>query len=129
MIPTFIIPGAPRTKKTHNRVVQAGRFTKVLPSIQFVEWNESAQIHLIWVRRDHFPRPLDVPVNVRALFYRDRDVGDAAGYYQALGDALQEARIIRNDVLIKQWDGSRLLVDKKRPRIEVELTEIPMMFR
>lgn len=123
---SFTIPGAPRTKKTSNRLVRVGRFCKVLPSKAFVEWNETAQIYLNRVRaaspmwlRDSKGRQ----VNCCATFYRKTDTGDATGFYQGLADALQEARIIENDKLIVSWNGSRLLKDAMNPRIEVTLTE------
>lgn len=123
---SFVIPSAPRTKKTSNRIVRVGRFQKVLPSKAFVEWNAIAQIYLnrvrsaspMWLRDSRGRR-----VNCAALFYRKTNVGDATGYYQALADALQEARIVENDKLIVTWNGSQLLKDAANPRIEVTLTE------
>jgi hypothetical protein len=125
---SFVIPGAPRTKKNHGRIVQAGSRKKILPSKAFEKWNADAQVYLINVRRGIFPEAvwtaIKVPVNCRALFYREARCGDAVGYYQALADALQEGRIVQNDVLIESWDGSRILRDTKNPRIEVTLTEL-----
>lgn len=126
----FTIVGAPRTKKTSNRIVRCGKFPKVLPSLAFVEWNKVAQLHLLnWKTQmrqyEHLqPFPVTTPVNCRALFYRDALRGDACNYYEAIADALQEAGIVHNDSLITQWDGSRMLLDRKNPRIEVELTAI-----
>lgn len=91
----------------------------MLPSVQFEEWNQVAQIHMLRLQ----PREtIQQPVNCRALIYRDANRGDAVGYYQALADALEDARIVHDDVLIVSWDGSRLLKDAKNPRIEVTLT-------
>lgn len=123
---SFVVPGAPRTKKTSNRIVRVAGFSKVLPSKAFEEWNKIAQIYLNRVRsasplwlRDSRGRE----INCRALFYRQTLIGDATGFYQALADALQEARLVENDRLIVSWDGSRLLKDAENPRIEVLLTE------
>lgn len=115
----FIIHGAPRTKKNHGWRTKTGR---QMPSKAFAEWNKQAQMWLMTVRvlyRDMLP--IDKPVNCRALFYRDAERGDAVGYYQALADALQEARIVEDDKLIVSWDGSRLSKDAEGPRIWVEL--------
>jgi Holliday junction resolvase RusA-like endonuclease len=114
---SFTIPGAPRTKKNHGRLVRAGGRHRLIPSAAFGAWNAVAQVHLLKIDT----MPLLVPVNCRALFYRDALRGDAVGYYQALADALEEARIVENDALIVQWDGSRLLKDAANPRIEVTL--------
>lgn len=111
--------GAPRTKKTSNRVVRAGRFTKVLPSEAFERWEALAvpQMRIAWAGR----APIAHAVNVRAVFYRDAERGDAVGYYQALADALETAGVLVNDKHIVSWDGSRLAKDKNRPRVEVEI--------
>jgi hypothetical protein len=60
-------------------------------------------------------------VYVSALFFREADIGDSAGYYQAAGDALETAGVLTNDKVIKHWDGSRLLVDRKSPRVEIDV--------
>ena len=59
-----------------------------------------------------------------ALFYRQKRIGDANGYYQGLADALEAAGVLADDKWIVQWDGSRLRKDKDRPRIEVTLTAV-----
>ena len=68
------------------------------------------------------PRPLDVPIAVRAIVYRQREAGDLAGYIQAIGDILETAGVVENDERIKSWDGTRLAKDAHYPRIELELT-------
>lgn len=113
----FTIPWAPRTKKNHGWRTKSG---KQMPSHAFMEWNAKAQIRLIPIRQRG---TIQTPVNCRALIYRDRLSGDAVGYYQALADALEDARVVHDDVLIVSWDGSRLLKDAKNPRVEVVLTE------
>jgi hypothetical protein len=73
-------------------------------------------------------RPLSAcliaPYNCAAIFYRDANRGDAVGYYQGLADVLEKAQVITNDKFITQWDGSRLLVDRENPRVELVLTEV-----
>lgn len=68
--------------------------------------------------------PIDREVNCRALFYRDARRGDLLGYQQGLADLLQEWEVITNDRLIVGWDGSRMLTDRDRPRVDVELTSV-----
>ncbi len=70
--------------------------------------------------------PITGPVSIEATFYRDALRGDAAGYYQALADLIQEPHgkrgglgIILDDKQIQHWDGTRLDKDKGNPRIEV----------
>ena len=116
---TLVIEGAPRTKKTSNRILRFGRFNKIVPSEAYLAWRDAAvpqlreQGRLVsWAR----------PVNVRAVVYRDANRGDLIGYLQGLADALQEAGVIVDDKFITGWDLSRLAKDAVRPRIEIEIT-------
>lgn len=141
----FEVPGPPRTKKTSNRIVQirsksGGRsFTKILPSEAFEGWFKSAMTHAPLIRarvaRAGVQLPITAPVQVSAAFYRERLSGDLTGFMQALADWLQEPRrsesgkttrqgagIISDDSQIVSWDGTKLLKDASRPRIEVEIT-------
>lgn len=120
------------------------------PSEAYEQWFKDA----LWqapeicrnLRRDGVQLPIKQPVNVCARFYRERLSGDACGFYQALGDWLQAPRdsktkpgkrsregagIIDDDSLIASWDGSLLLKDAVRPRVEVTISlietgQIPM---
>jgi Holliday junction resolvase RusA-like endonuclease len=121
----LVVPSAPRTKKTGQRIVKAGKFSKILPSKAYLDWEKTAILHLT----PHLAKlsdilPLECAVNCAATFYRDAKRGDACNYYQALADMLQKAGVIRNDVQIEQWDGSRLTKSDTYPRIEVLLEEI-----
>jgi Holliday junction resolvase RusA-like endonuclease len=120
---TFVITGAPRTKKNSSVMdFRSGR-TRKLPSKPFQEWNKSAQMQLAIVRAGRRRFPITIPVNVRAFIFREQASGDASNYYQAIADALQEGRIVTNDSLIVSWDGSRLLKDAVNPRVEISIME------
>jgi hypothetical protein len=67
-------------------------------------------------------RAIDRRMNLEALYFRDAERGDLFGFHQGLGDFLQEWGIITDDVLIRTADGSKLLKDVQRPRVELELT-------
>jgi Holliday junction resolvase RusA-like endonuclease len=119
------VPGIPRTKKNSPRIVRIGNFNKILPSKAYLDWEKAAILHLtphLAKLRDILP--LECPVNCSATFYRDANRGDACNYYQALADMLEKAGVIRDDVQIEQWDGSRLTKSDTYPRIEVLLEEI-----
>lgn len=117
----LVVYGPPRTKKTSNRIVRAGRRRYVLPSAPHQRWFCAAlpQLKAQWRRL-----PLAVPVGVRAIFYRDRAVGDLCNYMQALADALERAGVVKNDRLIGSWDGSRLRKDAAHPRVEVTVAKL-----
>lgn len=118
---SFVVLGNPRTKKTSQVIRRKGDGTPFIASATFTkDWADSAIAQL----RAHWHRggALVQPVAVRALIYRDRNVGDATGFYQAIGDALQNSGVIMNDSLIEHWDGSRRLKDADNPRVEIYLT-------
>lgn len=164
---SFTILGAPRTKKNSPVVISrkandgTGRkIPMLLPSEQYRAWLKDALTQGPGIRRvltdAGVPLPLIEPISVSVLVYREREVGDALGYWEAISDAMQEptfqcsackktvhdsqarnhgcraqlaARrqglgIIRDDRQIQHWDGSRLLVDADRPRIEVMITVV-----
>lgn len=134
------------TKKTHNQLTCVERGTRcpacrlperpkcsrcgrtkpgrhvVLPSSNYREWERSAVIE---AKAQQTQRaPIESLVHVQAVFYRPRATGDLVGYLQALADMLETAGIIANDRQITCWDGTRMDKDAKRPRVEVEITEL-----
>lgn len=143
MMFSLVVVGTPRTKKTSNRL--AWRFSRrlgrkvriVLPSAAWARWVKAAVIIELPLGTRWQPRgtlsgrvllglhPLTTePVRCRALFYRDKNHGDAVGFYQGLADLLEKRGILANDRQIIDWSGSTLLKDAKHPRVEVELEVI-----
>lgn len=122
VIAHFVVTGPPRTKKNSARIFKrADGSPFIMPSKQAKSWQKdaAAQIARQNVNRLHLQRP----VNVVALVYRERAVGDLVNYLQAIADALEQAGVVRNDKWIVTWDGSRLKKDKARPRVEITITE------
>jgi hypothetical protein len=138
---------SPKTKKNHSQIVPHLDRSLLIPSKEYLEWERIASDELIRAglcKRVHVPakavpgkKPrtkfaivlargtmIDYRVTCRALFYRARDAGDANGFYQAAADFLQHVGILKNDALIRDWDGSRLLKDPANPRIEIRLTQL-----
>lgn len=111
--------GAPRTKKNHGSVRMVGSRRLHVPSEAYMRWRDGALMQI--PARTRLP---DQPYNCCALIFRDRAAGDAVGYYQAIADMLEEAGVVSNDRLIEAWDGSRLLKDARRPRVELTLTPL-----
>ena len=122
----FVIAGPPRTKKNSPRILRGkGGRPFVAPSKASERWQRDAAIEMQRTRRcAGWPEPYDVPVNLKALVYRDRDVGDLDNFIAAICDALEAADIVTNDKLIRAHDGSRLLIDRERPRVEIEVTPL-----
>lgn len=139
MTARYVINGPPRTKKNssniaHNRATGA-RF--IAPDPVKAAWERMAVDTLktqlqptTTVIRKIKGRPVEVPVQftgpvrVTALFYREKNLGDTCGFYQALGDALEKSGVLANDRQIEDWDGSRRCIDRANPRVEVEVTPL-----
>jgi hypothetical protein len=119
---TLTLPGAPRTKKTSQRIWRVGKRKVVIPSDAWMAWRDSVRAHAITGRWPKYG--LSVPLNCCAHFYRDAKRGDAVGYYQGLADVLEEIGVVADDRWITQWDGSRLFVDRENPRVQLVLTPI-----
>ena len=118
---TFTIPGRPATKKTGQRIVKCGKFSRILPSKAYCEYEEYC---LIWLKRikTHFLGR----VAIKAIWKMPNKQSwpDWTGLAQATGDILEKAGIIENDRLIDHWDGSRVIIDKDNPGVEITITEI-----
>lgn len=115
----FVIATAPRTKKNHSTMVfRKGNRPTVLPSKAYQKYVKEAEACMHDVPR----RRINVAMNVKAIFYKDRkQLGDLVGYLQALDDLLVHAGVIEddNESIIASHDGSRVRYDKDFPRTEV----------
>lgn len=151
---SFTLPIRPTTKKTSSQIVSFGKpcyackkkpFQKVIPSDLFLEFEDECFKIGPVIRRTLEARgvtlPIEGPVSVRALIYRDADRGDWNGFTDAIADILQEPifegrkvkrkgiGIITNDKNIEHWDGTRRLIDRDNPRVEITISTIdPPLF-
>jgi Holliday junction resolvase RusA-like endonuclease len=92
----------------------------VLPSKSSADWETMAVNEMLRIRSSERNKYRAHPVRVCALFYLANAIkGDLTGYMQALADAMQTAKVIENDKQIESWDGSRRLLDRANPRVEV----------
>ncbi len=122
---SFVLFGAPRTKKNSSSIVRAGGRPRIIPSSAYTAWDKLAQSQLAIFRAStDWKLPLQCRLNCKALFLRDAERGDAVGYYQALADTLEAGGIVVNDSQIVSWDGSRMLKDADKPRTIVVLEPI-----
>ena len=118
----WTIYATPRTKKNSPRIICRGKGNghTLLPSEAYEEFEDIAVPQLVRAKQP----TIQGLVNVKALFYRDRRTGDADGFYAALADILQKAKILENDEQIESYNGSRRLKDANNPRVELELTRV-----
>lgn len=115
------IPLPPVTKKNSQRIVNVGKYHKVLPSKAYVEYEKEAG----W----YIPKGamINCPVEVKCLFYMPtkRRV-DLTNLLEAIDDILVKYGVLEDDNfnIIASHDGSRVLYDRENPRTEVEIAEI-----
>lgn len=117
----IVIPGRPATKKNSPRIVNVGsgfpHGHKLLPSEAFERYQEDALWHL-----KKYKGRYDQPVHVKCLYWLPdrRWWPDLVGLLQATSDILEEAGILENDKLIRDYDGSHIVgLDKQNPRVEI----------
>ena len=118
------IPLNPRTKKNSQRIVTNTR-TKapmILPDPKYKEYERDAG----WFLKKP-EKPINIPVNVKCTFYRDsRRRCDLTNLLEAIDDILVKYKIIEDDnfEIIRGHDGSRVYIDKEKPRTEIEITPL-----
>lgn len=120
----FTIPVKPRTKKNHSSIVtlKNGR-TLLLPSKQYKEFEK--QVCTFIHEAKSTSKPIDMPCNLKCIFYKEKNFrSDLMGYMQAIADALVKAEVFADDNsnIIASTDGSKVLLDRDNPRIEVEIS-------
>ena len=125
----YTIPLPPVTKKNSAQVVHTGqkcpvckrgRLARLLPSKKYREYEEAA----LWSLQRK--EPIDTPVNVQCLFYMPtlRRV-DLVNLLEASCDVLVTAGVLADDnsSIVVSHDGSRVLLDREKPRTEIYITE------
>jgi len=124
LILSFNIPGRPATKKTSQRVVRRGGFTRILPSLLYEKYENHCKAYCDSIWKDLGYNPMDFGISIKLKVYLDSwIVGDECGYQQAHGDIIQKHGIIADDMWIHWVDNGEHMIhyDKENPRIEVEI--------
>ncbi len=116
------LKGAPQTKKNHQQILRnrSGR-PFVAPSKNFLVYQEKC----LWqIKTPH--RAISEAVNVRCLYYMpDRRRVDLLNLLEATDDILVKAGVLADDrsSIVVGHDGSRVLLDRQRPRVEITIIE------
>ena len=114
--------GDPITKKNSMRIIMAGGRPRIIPSKQYQEYETAC----LWQISGKY-RMIDKAVNVGCKYYlrTDRKV-DLLNLLAATMDILVEAFVLADDnrKIVAQHDGCAVYVDKKNPRVEIEITEV-----
>ena len=107
LILKFTIPGRPSTKKTSQRVVRRGGFTKVLPSLLYEKYENHCKEYCEYFWKRYKLDPMDFGIGIKLKVFLDSwVVGDECGYQQAHGDIIQKHGIIADDMWI-HWQIGR----------------------
>lgn len=121
----FIIPLPPVTKKNHQQIRSCGGKCWIAQSERYRQY-EADCLRLITAP---YRKRIAYPVNIKAIYYMPsaRRV-DIVNLHSALHDVLVKAGVLKDDSalsprIVAGTDGSRVLVDRKHPRTEVEITE------
>lgn len=128
----FTIMAEGRTKKNHMMIVGSGKRCPVChkPARQFIRQGAAhdnfAELAR-WQLRPVPPKPIDFPVNVQCLFYmQTRRRVDGLNLMAAIDDLLVDCGILADDNsrIVVGHDGSRVLYDPSRPRVEITITKL-----
>ncbi|MDD7305661.1 MAG: RusA family crossover junction endodeoxyribonuclease [Peptoniphilaceae bacterium] len=122
LIKKIVWHGRPITKKNHQRIVGRGKRKWVVPSKEFINYQN---ICLYQVKKKD-KLQLSTPINLKCLYYMPTNHRvDLVNLLEATCDILVEAHVIGDDnsKIIKSHDGSRVLYDKDSPRVEIYLEE------
>lgn len=120
----FLIPLDPKTKKNNQKIIRNNK-TNALMIVQNERYKQYEKDAGWFLKRP--AEPIDYPVNVKCVFYRatDRRV-DLTNLLEAIDDILVKYKVLADDncKIIIGHDGSRVHIDRKRPRTEIVIEPI-----
>ena len=121
----FIISGRPATKKTNQRVVRRGKMVRILPSIQFENYEKNCKIYCESLWKDLGYPPIDCGISIKCkITLNNWIMGDESNYYQSFGDLLQTHGILNDDIWIHWTDNNEDVImepNKENPNVEFEI--------
>lgn len=111
----------PITKKNHQQIIYCKGRPMVIPSKQYKQYEKDCGWFL---SRYDYIEPINYPCNVKCLYYMPtRRRVDLNNLLEATTDILVHYGVLEDDNsnIIKAFDGSRVLYDKKHPRTVIEI--------
>lgn len=121
----FTIPVHPITKKNNPRIFHTGGRTIVLPSKAYEKFENDC----LKIIPSKYRTKINYPVNIKVLYYvKTKRRIDKTNLESAIMDVLVKAEVLADDSAISpeivvSTDGSRVLIDKQNPRVEIEITK------
>lgn len=122
----YTVPGVVRVKKNSLRRIRRGDRTLTVSSEAHQAWENTAVLHLQSQSHQQQPTKAWGLLNLCAMIYLDREPGltNLDNLIASVMDALQKAKVVADDCLIRGFDGSRIRLDRKNPRVEIVLTQL-----
>lgn len=119
------IPLNPRTKKNNQKIIRNKKTGApiIVQNDRYKQYEKDSG----WFIRNPKQEPIDYPVNVKCLFYRENEIRcDLTNLLEAIDDILVKYGVLDDDQfkIIAGHDGSRVYVDRDNPRTEIEITRI-----
>lgn len=114
----LVILGEPAVKKNSMRIVSFGGHSSIRPSVLYEVWASKAIKQL----QDQYIglQPLKGKLHLEVKFYKGTSrPSDLSNLYEGVQDCLTTAGVWLDDTLVESHDGSRKLVDKSNPRVEI----------
>lgn len=119
-----MIPLNPKTKKNNQQVLYNSKTKKpfIAQNNAYKKYERDAGWFVKWNKP-----PIKEAVNVKCVFYRDSERRvDLTNLLEAIDDVLVKYKVLADDnfKIIASHDGSRVYVDREKPRIEIEITRL-----
>lgn len=122
---SYTVTGNPIVKKNTQKVVWRNGRSIVVYSPQYRAWLNNAMDELALQPRPD--EPIDYPVLLVCKFFMQTlRIVDLSALYEGIQDTLVKAEILKDDNfnIIIGHDGSRVLLDRENPRIEVAIVPV-----
>ena len=118
------IPVVPRSKKNSQQIIINPRTKRpiIIQSKLYTNFERECGLYL-----KKYKSNIDYSINLKIEFYvPDKRRRDIANYIEAIQDILVKYEVLKDDNynIIYSLDGTRLYVDKEKPRVEIEITKI-----
>lgn len=120
----IVIPVTPRSKKNSQQIIYNPKTKRpmIIQSKLYANFERECGLYL-----KRYKSNIDYSINLKIDFcVPDKRRRDIANYIEAIQDILVKYEVIKDDNynIIKSLDGTRMHIDKKNPRVEIEITKI-----
>ena len=124
---TITIPGQPITKKNSQQIVYKNvngkRIPFIIPSKQFLKYQDECG----WLLKNKKGLNLSGRYNAQCIYYmKSKRRVDLVNLLEATMDIFVKYNILKDDdsEIIVSHDGSKVMLDKNNPRVEITLTDV-----